>query len=199
MTPDPSALPLGRRCATHFEQPAVGQCLRCNVALCLECRLLDERRRSHCATCLTAAPELARRGSRLAANMVDQFLPIGALIAFALVQEHLIDAPGQRAFPWLGLLAIAALLVLQAVLVHRTGQSLGKRLVKIRVVRSDGSAVSLARVLFVRTGPIVLVNYACGLVALADVLFIFGTERRCLHDLIADTKVVSTERALSPH
>jgi uncharacterized RDD family membrane protein YckC len=32
---------------------------------------------------------------------------------------------------------------------------------------------------------------------LADVLFIFGKERRCIHDFIAGTKVVAAEKAKS--
>ena len=34
---------------------------------------------------------------------------------------------------------------------------------------------------------------AGGLFGLVDILFIFGSERRCIHDLIAQTKVVVAE------
>jgi hypothetical protein len=38
-----------------------------------------------------------------------------------------------------------------------------------------------------------LVPFLGGLVALVDVLFIFGPSKRCLHDLVAGTKVVEAD------
>jgi len=39
-------------------------------------------------------------------------------------------------------------------------------------------------------GVIEAVPYVGGLFGLIDILFIFGDERRCIHDLMAGTKVV---------
>ena len=69
------------------------------------------------------------------------------------------------------------------------GQSIGKKLLGIKVVRSDGSAVSLARLIWLRN----VVNWVIHVVpfyGLVDSLFIFGESRQCLHDKIADTIVV---------
>ena len=73
------------------------------------------------------------------------------------------------------------------------GQTIGKKLLSIKVVRSDGSRASLARIFWLRNivnaipGAIPLLG---NLYVLADHLFIFGEKRQCLHDKIADTIVV---------
>jgi hypothetical protein len=56
-------------------------------------------------------------------------------------------------------------------------------------VRSDGSAVSLGRVFWLRNvlnGVISIIP----LYAFVEVLFIFSESRQCLHDKMADTIVV---------
>ena len=73
------------------------------------------------------------------------------------------------------------------------GQTVGKALLGVRIVRSNGERASLAQLLFVRYG----VGYVMTIVmpvgqiyGMVDVLLIFRASRRCLHDLIADTIVV---------
>ena len=64
----------------------------------------------------------------------------------------------------------------------------------IRVVRVDGSRVSFARFVFLRWLPLAIVGcipFVGGIVALIDPLLIFRESRRCLHDDIADTQVVT--------
>jgi uncharacterized RDD family membrane protein YckC len=83
-----------------------------------------------------------------------------------------------------------SLLALQIYLLHTHGQTLGKKLVKIKIVRSDGSRASFGRILGLR----IVVNFLLSIVpfyGLVDILFIFGEQRRCVHDLIADTIVVN--------
>jgi uncharacterized RDD family membrane protein YckC len=75
------------------------------------------------------------------------------------------------------------------VLMMRNGQSIGKKATGIKVVRSDGSPVSLSRLIWLRN----VVNWIISIIplyGLIDVLFIFGESRQCLHDKIADTIVV---------
>jgi uncharacterized RDD family membrane protein YckC len=69
------------------------------------------------------------------------------------------------------------------------GQSIGKRACNIKILRTDGSEVSISRVIIGRN----LVNGVLGVIplyGLIDLLFIFGNKRRCVHDYIADTIVV---------
>lgn len=66
---------------------------------------------------------------------------------------------------------------------------MGKRLLEIRVVRSDGSQASLGRIFWLRN----VVNVLLGIIPLygiIDVLLIFGVRRQCIHDSVADTIVV---------
>jgi uncharacterized RDD family membrane protein YckC len=81
------------------------------------------------------------------------------------------------------------------------GQSIAKKFLGIKVVRSDGSPASLGRLFWLRNVlngvisvitslmlpsiPVVRLLYG-----LVDSLFIFGESQQCLHDKIADTIVV---------
>lgn len=78
-------------------------------------------------------------------------------------------------------------------LVHRNGQTLGKKLVGIKVVRADGSRATLGRIFWLRNvviGLITSIPYIGTLMWLVDHLLIFRASRLCLHDQIADTIVV---------
>jgi uncharacterized RDD family membrane protein YckC len=73
--------------------------------------------------------------------------------------------------------------------VKRNGQSIAKKLLGIKVVRTDGSPASLGRVMWLRNVVNALISIV-PLYGLVDTLFIFGESRQCLHDKIADTIVV---------
>jgi uncharacterized RDD family membrane protein YckC len=79
-------------------------------------------------------------------------------------------------------------------LVAANGQSMGKRLVGIKVVRTDGSKASFARILLLRNVvnelPSLLLPYVGWLYQLVDPLLIYQDSHQCLHDKIADTVVV---------
>jgi uncharacterized RDD family membrane protein YckC len=94
---------------------------------------------------------------------------------------------------------------MQAYLLATRGQTIGKWLVGMRIVRADNDEVpTLARTLSLRysaqaLGPtatlagLVLVGaipYVLVAIGLFDIALIFRRDRRCLHDLIAGTKVV---------
>ena len=73
--------------------------------------------------------------------------------------------------------------------VRQNGQTIGKKLLGIKVVRSDGSPISLGRIFWLRN----VVNGVLGMIPLyrfIDWLFIFGESRQCLHDKLADTIVI---------
>jgi uncharacterized RDD family membrane protein YckC len=90
-----------------------------------------------------------------------------------------------------------ALLVVTIVLVQRNAQTIGKRLVGIKVARKDGSRASLGRIFWLRNVVNGLAAAAAGLVPfigsfyfIVDSCMIFGEQRRCVHDYIADTIVI---------
>jgi len=94
-----------------------------------------------------------------------------------------------RSLPLLALLALV-----QGVLLATRGQSVGKLLCRIRIVRfADNAEPGFVRAYLLRgTVPLVLeqIPILGRLFWIVDACFIFGDERRCLHDYIAGTKVV---------
>lgn len=101
------------------------------------------------------------------------------------------DTGGKGLFA--GSLLVLAILLVNAVLVHRNGQTIAKKLLGIKVVRADGSRATLARIFWLRNvvnGLLGAIPIIGGLYALVDTLMIFGAARRCCHDYIANTVVV---------
>ncbi|MFL6605520.1 MAG: RDD family protein [Steroidobacteraceae bacterium] len=89
----------------------------------------------------------------------------------------------------LGVIGLIAWGWLTILFVSRNGQSMGKKMLGIKVVRSDGSRASLGRIFWLRN----VVNTVLAFVpfyGLVDALLIFGDARQCVHDKIADTVVV---------
>ena len=74
------------------------------------------------------------------------------------------------------------------------GTSLGKRIFKLRVVRTDGSRVGILRALSRSLA------YIVSAIPLGAGFFVVGirSDNRALHDLICDTKVISTRSDLEP-
>ena len=143
------------------------------------------------------ALQLAGRGERLLAVLLDSAFVVLALLPLTLVMvlgEFPTSGPGAYLRIGLGLLPFVAFVAWNAVLLHRRGQTLGKQLLHIRVVRLDGSRCGLARIFFARYLPVTVLGFIpfLGLViSLADALLIFRDSCRCLHDEIADTIVVT--------
>lgn len=74
-----------------------------------------------------------------------------------------------------------------------SGQTIGKKVAKTRIVTLDGNKPEIGELVFKRYAFFNLVSIipvAGGILSLVNVLWIFGRERRCIHDLIAGTKVV---------
>jgi uncharacterized RDD family membrane protein YckC len=98
---------------------------------------------------------------------------------------------------YIGSLFYMALIVVTIVLVYRNAQTIGKKLVGIKVARTDGSRASLARIFWLRNVVnsivgmmLLIVPLVGGFYSLVDSLMIFGEQRRCCHDYIADTIVI---------
>lgn len=153
-------------------------------------------------------PQLASRASRLLAalNDVGMFgiLPFAAVIA-AGVSGYLLRATGETLtfasdprLPWF-FVPIGVLLALNAWTLATRGATLGKLMTGIRIARPNGERAGFFRIVGLRILPLWIaftilfaVNPALGaLLLLGDVLLVFRADRRCLHDLIAGTVVVS--------
>lgn len=155
---------------------------------------------------------LAGRGSRLGAVTLDSMifglfvytpLMIGiglqGMAALAPIANNPMALYGTffRAFTTTaGLYALVGLgicVALNVYFVKKNGQSVGKKLVGIKVVRTDGSPANLARIFWLRNVVNLLptlVPFVGSIYNLVDQLFIFSESRRCVHDRIADTMVI---------
>lgn len=184
----------GAFCAEHAERAAVTICTRCGSYACDACLRVGQDRQDYCYRCVPLMQELATPGTRFVAVVIDQcatfLLPIvlGSILGAIFGGG---SSSGGDAFGLLGVLAMLGMAVYQLYLLSTTGQSLGKRTMGIKVVRADGSPVDLARLIFLRNFVPGLVGmFTCNLFNLVDPLFVFSNDHRCLHDHIADTKVI---------
>jgi uncharacterized RDD family membrane protein YckC len=87
-------------------------------------------------------------------------------------------------------LAVIAWAAITIYLVNRNGQTIAKKALGMKVVRTDGSPASLGRIFWLRN---VVGTFLLGIIplyGLVDALMILGDSRRCLHDQVADTIVV---------
>lgn len=148
--------------------------------------------------------ELADRATRLGAAILDGLVvggpvavvAIGAAIMLPAMQRSGGGSDRVAVLGVIGLLVGAALigvLALNLVWLHRYGQSIAKRWLGIRIVRTDGGRCSLLRIIFARSVPMIvlraipMLGWIFGLV---DALLIFREDYRCLHDHFADTIVI---------
>jgi uncharacterized RDD family membrane protein YckC len=153
--------------------------------------------------------EKASRLSRFLATLVD-----GVLLTLPFVPSYVAAAPAittlarQGQFNLVGILTVmfhtgalfyAGLLIylvelaIIAVWVQKNGQTIGKKWLGIKDVRTDGSRATFARIFWLRCVVNTLLQripLIGGIYALADSLMIFGPAKRCCHDYIADTIVV---------
>ena len=138
--------------------------------------------------------ELASRGHRFAAAIVDLLIIIIAMIPFFLyfgmekLQEESIEI-----IAYGFLYGLAVTLILHGYLLYTYAQTIGKHYMGIRIENLDGTKATLSKIFFVRMLPMQIVTLipTIGdiLAGIVNPLFIFGKERRCLHDYIAQTKV----------
>ncbi len=139
----------------------------------------------------------AERGTRLLAALTDGVLAVPAWLPL-VIGSQLVAGEKRTlgiALIVIGLIALIALVVYQLTLLARHGQTLGKRWQKIRIVRTNGERIGFGRLFGLRLiapAAVSAVPFLGGLFSLANVLWIFGSERRCLHDHLADTIVVNT-------
>lgn len=190
--------PLGALCAEHTDRPATLICTRCGSYACDACRRVGAAQRDYCFRCNPAQMEpLAEPGTRFAAELVDRLSVILPYLVLSIMGGVVGGARGEEGtglvLPFVGLGVVGSLGMMgyQLYLLATSGQSLGKRLMGIKVVRTNGSAVDLGRLILLRNVVPGFINLiTCSLFGLVDPLFIFATDRRCLHDHVADTKVV---------
>ena len=87
---------------------------------------------------------------------------------------------------------IVVMLIAQALLLAKTGQSLGKKIAKIQIVDAEnGEKVNLMRSFTLRSVIFIILNMLfMPFITIIDHLFALSQKRQTLHDKLAKTKVV---------
>jgi uncharacterized RDD family membrane protein YckC len=170
---------------------------------------------------LPGSHALATRGQRLAGAIVDGLfaLVLGFVPALALHMAGYDPFPSKlpsgSPLHWMPSGTLSALVGLvpasyQWWLITRSGQTLGKKVVKTRIVTMAGDVVGFSRGVLLRNVPLHMIQFVntlvyvyapsmhvvawvLGVLPTIDPLFIFGPSRRCLHDYLAGTQVVSED------
>lgn len=166
---------------------------------------------------------IAGAGDRILAALLNQLftflillIPFAGLIVFAVKNEGRIVGSeeivglllGMTSF-WVGLAGILAYTVIQIYYMSRDGQSLGKKIRRIRVLKTDGRNPGFVGTVLVREiAWSVLVAIIAAVIGLAVgdngenainllaflanfvLLFMVKRDRRTLYDILADTVVV---------
>ena len=147
--------------------------------------------------------ELAGRGLRFAAVMVDGLIsaaimaPVMYLTGF-WGRAMSLSVSVVETLLW-GVAGLVLFFLLHGKLLKQHGQTIGKRLVGIRIVSAESDElVPLQKLMVARVLPVhVVANLPppFSYLMLVDALMIFRKDRRCLHDLVAGTKVVLAKKS----
>ena len=160
---------------------------------------------------LDEGPVLAGRGMRLVAVILDAILgsliqwPIYLMLGGASMMQM---DPQNMPDPFALMRHMFAAIIPGWVIVagvqmwclHAYGGTLGKKILGLRIVRTDGSRATFARLFFGRGGAaflpllVPIVNLVWWLL---DPLLIFRDSRQCLHDQMADTIVVTAASSMN--
>lgn len=144
--------------------------------------------------------ELASRWKRLGGALLDSLIAIAISVpvmmvagVFKQITQGQPMTIGQRVFFFV--FGLVVFLLVNGYLLAKHGQTVGKKLVGTRIVReADGSILSFGHVFGLRYLPLSVITQVPiigNIFAIVDCLFIFRGDKRCVHDLIAGTKVIN--------
>ena len=147
--------------------------------------------------------ELASPWIRLVAHILDNligflFMIPALIVLFIKVMNNGGNPPDEDemvlVFLGVALLCGLPLIIWQCIWISTRGQSIGKRIMGVRIVKSaDCEPPGFVSGILMRAfvpGLVGSVPYIGGVFSLADILFIFASDHRCLHDMMAGTIVI---------
>ena len=137
---------------------------------------------------------VATRVDRLKAALIDGACMLAALLPFSMILFFL----GVWQFYLVGMVlsagaSAAIFLLLNYNLLKSDGQTIGKRVMNIRIIGRDDQPLDVDEILLKRYLPIWLLSFVPvigPLVCLGNVLCIFRDSHACAHDDVAGSKVV---------
>lgn len=122
---------------------------------------------------------------------MDGIVLVVPIALLAGITPLLVRGPGAETVARVFILfAFLIVFIFQVMLLTKDGQTLCKKALGIRIVKMDsGENGGFVPNVLLR----LIVNSLLGIIplySLVDILFIFGSDRRCIHDMIAGTRVV---------
>lgn len=142
--------------------------------------------------------ELASRFSRLIASIIDTIISLMFILPlmyftgfFSAIMSG--EEPSLLQTAGIGFITIALFFAINWHFLKSAGQTIGKKVMGIKVVTLDGELPSMVQHFLKRYAMYFLPAYIPmigQLISLLNVLFIFGKGKRCIHDMVAGTKVV---------
>ena len=130
---------------------------------------------------------LAERWKRLLAFILDPFLAFGVVLMNDIGYHTFAIPPEYK--PNTGAFFLIAFVIMQLVLLAKNGQTIGKKILGIKIV----DKVSLENPGFIRSGLVrgfLSLFTITIIVPLVDWIWIFRKGSRCVHDHIAGTIVI---------
>lgn len=156
--------------------------------------------------------ELASRWARLGGAILDGLIMFGLIFPLMFATGYweramsgAISGGGPAFMDQLEMvgLGLLAQLLVNGYLLNKYGQTVGKYIAGTRIVSVDDNRIlPLWRVFVIRilsVGVISQVPGAGPIFGLVNVLFIFRGDKRCIHDLMAGTKVVKASAEWHPY
>lgn len=155
--------------------------------------------------------ELASRWARLGASIIDALVmmvtavPLIFLVIYFVIMkesqtsESLLNnfQTASESILWNmvnALIGITVYVAINGYFLVKSGQSIGKKALGIQIVDyHSNQLLPASKVLgmrYVLTQVLSNIPFVGSLFSLVNVLFIFGSEKRCIHDLMANSKVI---------
>ena len=141
----------------------------------------------------------ASRWNRLWASLIDGLIMMVVVMpvmyltgGFDGVSEGVQPSLGYSLL--MGLLGIVAFILINGKLLSTNGQTIGKRTLGIKIVTLSGELPSIKEHLLKRYGVYFLLGQVPiigQILSIANLLVIFGKQKRCGHDFVAGTIVVN--------
>ncbi len=195
-------------CKNHVDElEGVLPCTRCGESYCGDC-LVTIHGRPFCASCKSeqvldiqsgvgSELRLATIGRRLAARFLDGGIFWGTWFVGVMLTAAFLDAARRSGpesflatFLITGALVFLGLIAYDAIMISVRGQTLGKMALRIKVVRPDGSPVSAGQA----WGRALMRGVMIHILGLVNYIPAFVTKQKtCIHDLVANTRVVNLE------
>lgn len=148
----------------------------------------------------------ATRVQRFIAAMIDGCL--GILVTIPLFEHYQLwevmktggTVPTEVSIK-LAMYGLLMFFILHGTLLYRYGQTVGKRVMGLAIVTLDGGRPHFAHLILNRYLPQWVAGFIPGigpLLGIVDALFVFRNDKRCVHDLIAGTKVIDLKIQSTP-